>query len=143
MMHGSMAFMMIFMWLFWLLIIGGVILAIVLAARALRQSERNTPSATPFVAVPDPSPTAVVQTVPSTPSVPAQLGMLDEDLRRLYDLLQQRGGEAPQGDLVALTGWSKAKVSKALDRLERKGLVVRVRRGMSNRVIASGAKAVS
>lgn len=46
----------------------------------------------------------------------------------------------PQGDLVALSGYSKAKVSRLLDRLEAKGLVVRLRRGMSKRVVLAPAK---
>lgn len=146
MMHGSMAFMMIFMWLFWLLLIGGVIAAVVLAARALRESRRLTVSLSrPFTRVPDPSPLAYVEPLrpgPASPVSERDLGLLDDDLRRLYGLVAERGGEVPQGDLVALTGWSKAKVSKALDRLEAKGLIVRLRRGMSNRVV-TGPKAVS
>lgn len=61
--------------------------------------------------------------------------LLDDDERRLYDIVLERQGDVAQGDLVALSGFSKAKVSRVIDRLEAKGLVVRVRRGMGNRVL--------
>ncbi|HPP45244.1 MAG TPA: MarR family transcriptional regulator [Methanomassiliicoccaceae archaeon] len=42
------------------------------------------------------------------------------------------GGEQLQRDIVAGTKMSDAKVSRVLDRLEEKGLVVRERKGMGN-----------
>lgn len=66
--------------------------------------------------------------------------LLDEDEQRLYDLVLARSGDVPQGDLVPLSGFSKAKVSRVIDRLEQKGLVVRVRRGMGNRVVVPPVK---
>jgi len=60
--------------------------------------------------------------------------LLDEDERRMYLEVRDHGGEMLQRDLVALGTFSKAKVTRVLDRLERKGLVVRERHGMTNRV---------
>lgn len=66
--------------------------------------------------------------------------LLDEDEQRVYDLVVARSGDVPQGDLVPLSGFSKAKLSRVLDRLERKGLLLRLRRGMGNRVVVPPAK---
>ena len=60
--------------------------------------------------------------------------LLDEDERRMYLEIRERGGELLQRDLVALGTFSKSKVTRVLDKLERKGLVVRERHGMTNRV---------
>jgi uncharacterized membrane protein len=59
---------------------------------------------------------------------------LDEDERRLYLRIREAGGTALQRDLVASGAFSKAKVTRLLDKLERKGLVVRERYGATNRV---------
>ena len=40
-----------------------------------------------------------------------------------------------QRDLILKTGFSEPKVSRLLDRLERKGLIVRQRNGMGNRIL--------
>ena len=52
----------------------------------------------------------------------------------MYLELREHGGEMYQRDLVGLGTFSKAKVTRVLDRLEAKGLVVRERHGMTNRV---------
>lgn len=59
---------------------------------------------------------------------------LDEDERRLYLQVREAGGTALQRDLVASGAFSKAKVTRLLDKLERRGLVVRERYGATNRV---------
>ncbi len=59
---------------------------------------------------------------------------LDEDERRLYLQIREAGGAALQRDLVASGAFSKAKVTRLLDKLERRGLVVRERYGATNRV---------
>lgn len=84
-----------------------------------------------FLRIPRPLATGPVPAVAS----PTSLRLLDDDERRLYELVAQRAGDVAQGDLVGLSGFSKAKVSRVIDRLERKGLVVRVRRGMGNHVL--------
>ncbi len=60
--------------------------------------------------------------------------LLDEDERRLYTFIREHGGEMLQKDIVASRAFSKAKVTRLLDRLERKDLVVRERHGMTNKV---------
>lgn len=65
---------------------------------------------------------------------PTLVRLLDEDERRMYLEIRDHGGEMYQRDLVALGTFSKAKVTRVLDKLEMKGLVVRERHGMTNRV---------
>ena len=59
---------------------------------------------------------------------------LDADERQLYVRIREAGGAALQRDIVASGVFSKAKVTRVLDKLERKGLVVRERYGATNRV---------
>ena len=59
----------------------------------------------------------------------------------MYLELRDHGGEMLQRDLVALGMFSKAKVTRVLDKLEAKGLVVREAHGMTNRVRLTGASA--
>ncbi len=60
------------------------------------------------------------------------LALLDEDERNLLKELADNGGALGQSDLVVKTRFSESKVSRLLDRLEGRGLVVRVRQGMGN-----------
>ncbi|MGQ0796994.1 MAG: helix-turn-helix transcriptional regulator [Methanobacteriota archaeon] len=60
--------------------------------------------------------------------------LLGEDERRMYLEIRDRGGAVLQRDLVSMGTFSKAKVTRVLDKLERRGLVVRERHGMTNRV---------
>ncbi len=60
--------------------------------------------------------------------------LLDGDERRLMRVIVQSRGDVLQRDLVTATGFTGAKVSRLLDRLEERGLVVRERQGMTNRV---------
>jgi len=62
------------------------------------------------------------------------LSGLKEDERRLYDMIVDRGGEVLQRDLVASEEFSKAKVTRLLDKLEGRGLIKRERHGMTNMV---------
>ena len=50
----------------------------------------------------------------------------------IYELVVDADGELPQRELVESTDLSKATVSRTLDKLERKELVERKRRGMGN-----------
>lgn len=61
---------------------------------------------------------------------------LKGDERKLYELVKDHGGAIFQSELVETTGFSKAKVSRILDKLEGRGLVERRRRGMANLVLA-------
>ncbi len=60
--------------------------------------------------------------------------LLDGDERRLMRVIVESKGDLLQRDLVRITAFSDAKVSRLLDRLEERGLVVRERHGMTNRV---------
>ncbi len=62
------------------------------------------------------------------------LRLLDGDERRLMRVIVESRGDVLQRDLVTATAFSDAKVSRLLDRLEERGLVVRERQGMTNRV---------
>lgn len=59
------------------------------------------------------------------------------DERAAYDLLRASKGQGHQADIVAATGFSKAKMTRLLDRMGRKGLLRRERDGMGNRVVLS------
>lgn len=92
------------------------------------------------------APDVVRSVAPASPPAPSPSGnpepiseltlvkLLDGDERRMYLEIRDRGGEALQRDLVAQGTFSKAKVTRVLDKLEGKGLVIRERHGMTNRV---------
>jgi len=63
------------------------------------------------------------------------LKTLNGDQKKTYDLIENSDGAIFQSELVEKTKFSKVKVSRILDKLEGKGLIVRRRRGMSNIVI--------
>lgn len=62
------------------------------------------------------------------------LRLLDGDERRMFLALRDAGGESLQKDLIEKTKMSNAKVTRVLDRLEEKGLIVKERHGMTNKV---------
>jgi uncharacterized membrane protein len=62
------------------------------------------------------------------------LRLLNGDERKLFRRIHEAGGEVLQKDLVAEGTFSKAKVTRLLDKLENKSLVVRERYGSTNRV---------
>ncbi len=60
---------------------------------------------------------------------------LDEDEKRVYDLVKNKGGSIYQSDLIRETNFSKVKVTRVVDRLETKGVLERKRRGMANIIV--------
>jgi uncharacterized membrane protein len=62
------------------------------------------------------------------------LRMLSADELRLYEIIRDAGGELLQMHVVSAKIFSKAKVTRLLDKLEKRGLVVRERHGMTNRI---------
>ncbi len=60
---------------------------------------------------------------------------LGEDEKKVFEIIANSGGAVFQSELVEKTGFSKAKVSRILDKLEVKNLVERRRRGMTNMVV--------
>lgn len=109
--------------------------ALGVAIYALVRMRQNT---APPPAAPAPVSHSALEAAPQLD--PSHRRLLDADEQRLYDLVVARNGDVPQGDLVPLSGFSKAKVSRVIDRLEQKGLVLRVRRGMGNRVVVPPVK---
>ena len=63
------------------------------------------------------------------------LKSLQNDERKIYDLIINSDGFMFQNDLMSKTGFSKVKISRILDKLEMKGIVERRRRGMANIVV--------
>ena len=63
------------------------------------------------------------------------LRLLDGDKRKVFSEIVESGGEILQSALHAQTSFSKPKITRILDYLELKGLVVRKSYGMTNKVI--------
>ena len=63
------------------------------------------------------------------------LRLLDGDKRKIFNEIVEARGEILQSDLHAVTGFSKAKITRILDYLELKGLIVRKSYGMTNKLI--------
>lgn len=117
------------MWLLVLLPTAAFAVAVYALVRTRNKATPPSPS-TPTPHLPEPGPHLDA----------SHRRLLDEDEQHLYDIVLARNGDVPQGDLPPLTGFSKAKVSRVIDRLEQKGLVLRVRRGMGNRVVVPPVK---
>ena len=66
--------------------------------------------------------------------IPSPPPSLDGDELRLYEIISEAGGEILQMQVVSSKVFSKAKVTRLLDKLEERGLVVRERHGMTNRI---------
>ncbi len=60
---------------------------------------------------------------------------LKDDERVIYELILEGKGIVFQSEIVAKTGFPKAKVSRCLDALENRDLVERHRKGMGNIVL--------
>lgn len=112
--------------LFWglFILIAGLIAGV--AAAYLFMNRAQTAQVAP------PPPAGAVALAPDLEELAIRL--LDGDERRLVRVLVEAKGQVLQRDLVRITGFSDAKVSRLLDRLQERGLVVRERYGMSNRV---------
>lgn len=116
-------------------IILGVSLAYVFMTRGMRtEGAAPTPARPPN------------DRVPVGPSEPAAgtaedlpLRLLTADERQLYRKVVEAGGVALQKDLVRAGPFSGPKVTRILDRLERKGILERERHGMTNRIRLSDA----
>jgi uncharacterized membrane protein len=63
------------------------------------------------------------------------LKLLDQDEKKVYQLLIDSQGTIFQSDLVDKSGFDKVKVTRILDRLEGRQLIERRRRGMTNVVL--------
>ena len=63
------------------------------------------------------------------------LRLLDGDKRKVLSEIVDAGGEILQKDLATQTNFPKAKITRILDYLELKGLIVRKSYGMTNKAI--------
>ncbi len=63
------------------------------------------------------------------------LGLLDQEEKKVYQTLLDNKGTIFQSDLVEKSGFDKVKVTRILDRLEGRQLIQRMRRGMTNVVL--------
>lgn len=123
--HASMPEMIIIFWGLFILIaalIAGIAAAYLFLARA---------QAMP-APIPAPLSSAAAATTPELEDLAVRL--LDGDERKLLRAIVESHGAILQRDLVRMTAFSDAKVSRLLDRLQERGLVVRERQGMTNRV---------
>ncbi len=118
-----------------LFIIGGLMFIILLFAGILLRT-RRAPAPPQAIAVPQE--TASSELSPSKlPSEEVQrlaIKLLSGDERKMFRRIVDGGGEVLQRDLVAEGTFSKAKVTRVLDKLERKGLILRERYGSTNKV---------
>jgi hypothetical protein len=78
---------------------------------------------------------------PETAAVPSDvvderlvLRLLTGDERAMFRVIVESGGEALQKDLIIKTKMSDAKVSRTLDKLVEKGVISKVRHGITNKV---------
>ncbi|MCS4542242.1 MAG: hypothetical protein HY929_08025 [Euryarchaeota archaeon] len=65
------------------------------------------------------------------------LSLLDGDEKKIFQKIVESGGEVLQKDLVLETGFSKVQVTRLLDKLEEKGLIIKKRYGLTNKVVLS------
>lgn len=72
-----------------------------------------------------------------TPELDVQfaLRLLDGDKRHVFNEIIEANGEILQSDLHVQTGFSKAKITRILDYLELKGLIIRKSYGMTNKIV--------
>lgn len=91
----------------------------------------------------DPPPASPIGNGLSAGTEAVVVRLLADDERLMYVRIRDAGGEALQRDIVAWGTFSPAKVSRLLDRLESKGLLVRERYGSTNRVRLTTRTAVS
>jgi len=63
------------------------------------------------------------------------LRLLEGDERRVYRKVVESGGEILQKDIVSAVPFSKAKVSRIVDKLDEKGLITKRRHGYTNKIV--------
>jgi uncharacterized membrane protein len=112
--------------------------ALLVHARYLRERAETGASEMQAVTPVGPEPSEGVpkktQEEPAQERPEPDLSRLSKDERRLYERIKEAGGEVLQMKLVASGEFSKSKVTRLLDRLESRGIIIRERSGMTNRV---------
>ena len=120
--------------------LAGILFFVAIAFLVLALVARTAPAIPPPPTMPPPPPAPAASDSPPGPPAAvsaveaAVVKLLDEDERLLYTRLRDAGEAVLQRDVVAWGTFSAAKVTRLLDRLEKKGLVVRERHGMTNRI---------
>jgi len=71
--------------------------------------------------------------IPEKPDLELE-SRLPKDQLEIYLLIKEEGGEMLQKNIVAKRIFSQAKVTRLLDKLENRGLIVRERYGMTNKI---------
>lgn len=141
--HASVSEAFLILWgLFLLLaaIIAGVALSYVFMTRGLAEAsaQRATSASGPPEGATGREETGTLSTVPgAAPEV--ALRLLSGDERSLYWKIVEAGGSILQKQLVGEGLYSGSRVTRILDRLQRKGLIERERHGMTNRIRLSEA----
>ena len=67
------------------------------------------------------------------------LKLLGGDEKKVYKYIADSGGEILQKDLVMEIGFDKAKVTRILSKLEQKDLILKIKHGMTNRIVLQEA----
>lgn len=60
---------------------------------------------------------------------------LDEDEKKVYQIMKEKDGSAYQSDLIKELQCSKVKITRILDKMEQKQILERKRRGMTNLIV--------
>lgn len=66
---------------------------------------------------------------------PVDLSKLDEEEKKIVQMLRAHDGSMYQSDILKETSWTKVRVTRILDKLEGKKITDRKRRGLTNIVI--------
>lgn len=118
-----------------LFIIGGLVFIVLLFVAILARTRKTSAAPQPVSTPQAPSPAASdASALPSEEVQRLAIKLLSGDERKMFRRIVDGGGEVLQRDLVAEGTFSKAKVTRLLDKLERKDLVVRSRYGSTNKV---------
>ena len=59
---------------------------------------------------------------------------MNEEEKQIFFKVKENKEEIYQSELIALTGLSKVKITRILDKLEQQQIIERKRRGMTNRI---------
>lgn len=114
----------------------GVLLVVVALILIIATRPREAPvaQAQPYVPYQQPHTEVVDENVTEEDMHRLTLRLLAGDERKMFRRIVDAGGEVLQKDLVAEGVFSRAKVTRLLDKLERKDLIVRERFGSTNLV---------
>jgi len=70
-----------------------------------------------------------------TASAKRVFSVLKKDEKKVIDIILEKGDNCKQRDIVKITDFSKAKVSRIIVDLEERGLIEKIRKGRTNRII--------